>query len=152
MVAASVKLHYITSHKTIKFIVQNVLPCGLYTPRSCNVPWQDRYSTNQCSTFIVSAVTRHHRNSWTIQEIYSTYKINVHILKNLKPDVHFAGVYACLWESCGFQSSDPKVIVRHVNFHAFHTKIKCIGSNILAQSRHPVSDWYSACVCIVCLW
>jgi hypothetical protein len=79
-------------------------------------------------------------------------KINVHILVNQKLDVYFAGVYACLWESCGFQSSDPKEIVRHVNFHSFHTKIKCIGSNILAQSGQPVSDRYSTCACLVWLW
>jgi len=28
------------------------------------------YSTKQCSTFIVSAVTRHRRNSWTVRKIY----------------------------------------------------------------------------------
>ncbi|XP_023708960.1 histone H4 transcription factor [Cryptotermes secundus] len=48
-----------------------------------------------------------------------------------------ADVYACLWESCGFESSDSNEIVRHVNFHSYHTKIKCIGSNILARSRLP---------------
>lgn len=58
-----------------------------------------------------------------------------------------ADVYACLWESCGFESSDSNEIVRHVNFHSYHTKIKCIGSNILARSRLPVSDEHSTCKC-----
>jgi hypothetical protein len=61
-----------------------------------------------------------------------------------------ADVYACLWESCGFESADSNEIVRHVNFHSYHTKIKCIGSNILARSRLPVSDKLPACTCLIC--
>lgn len=66
-------------------------------------------------------------------------------------EVHVAGVYACLWEACGFESANTKQIIRHVNFHSYHTKIKCIGSNILAQSDLLVSDQHlhvSLCVCL----
>jgi hypothetical protein len=66
----------------------------------------------------------------------------------LKTDnLHVAGVYVCLWEQCGFESADSNEITRHVNFHSYHTKIKCIGSNILARSRLPVSDEHSAGTC-----
>jgi hypothetical protein len=54
--------------------------------------------------------------------------------------MYVTGVYACLWESCEFESADSNEIVRHVNFHSYHTKIKSIGSNILARLRLPVSD------------
>ncbi|XP_033608702.1 histone H4 transcription factor-like isoform X2 [Cryptotermes secundus] len=49
-----------------------------------------------------------------------------------------AGVYVCLWEKCGFESADSSEITRHVNFHSYHTKLKCIGSNILARSGLPI--------------
>jgi hypothetical protein len=61
-------------------------------------------------------------------------------------------VYACLWESCGFESADSNEIVRHVNFHSYHTKINCIGSNILSRSRLPVSDEHPVCVCLTRLF
>lgn len=61
--------------------------------------------------------------------------------------VCIAGVYACLWESCGFESSDASEIMRHVNYHSYHTKIKCIGSNILARTKLPVSDRCLMCRC-----
>lgn len=60
-------------------------------------------------------------------------------------DTYVAGVYACLWESCEFESADSNEIVRHVNFHSYHTKIKSIGSNILARLKLPVSHCHSAC-------
>ncbi|XP_023723131.1 histone H4 transcription factor-like [Cryptotermes secundus] len=56
-------------------------------------------------------------------------------------------VYVCLWEQCGFESADSNEITRHVNFHSYHTKVKCIGSNILARSKLPVSDEHSADMC-----
>ncbi|KAJ4448928.1 hypothetical protein ANN_00320 [Periplaneta americana] len=51
--------------------------------------------------------------------------------------MNVADVLVCLWQYCGFESADTKEIVRHVNFHSYHTKIKCIGSNMLARSKIP---------------
>jgi hypothetical protein len=66
----------------------------------------------------------------------------------LKTDNMFvAGVYACLWRQCGFESADSNEIMRHVNFHSYHTKLKCIGSNTLARLRLPVSEDLSAPTC-----
>jgi predicted RNA-binding Zn-ribbon protein involved in translation (DUF1610 family) len=48
------------------------------------------------------------------------------------------GVYVCLWQQCGFESADSNLITRHVNFHSYHTKVKCIGSNIMARSKLPI--------------
>lgn len=56
-----------------------------------------------------------------------------------------SGGYACLWGTCGFKSVDSSELMRHVNFHSYHTKLKSIGSNILARSKLPVSNEYSAC-------
>ena len=69
-------------------------------------------------------------------------------LKNWRQMVCIAGVYACLWESCGFESSDSSEIMRHVNYHSYHTKIKCIGSNILARTKLPVSDKVTGVWCV----
>ena len=42
-------------------------------------------------------------------------------------------VFGCLWADCGFETPDSEEMVRHINFHAFHTKIKCHGRNMLSQ-------------------
>ena len=39
--------------------------------------------------------------------------------------------FGCLWLGCGFESISSQEMVRHINFHAFHTKIKCHGQNML---------------------
>jgi hypothetical protein len=61
--------------------------------------------------------------------------------------MYIAGVYGCLWGQCGFESADSNEITRHVNFHSYHTKLKCIGSNTLAHSTLLVSDEHSECTC-----
>ena len=40
-------------------------------------------------------------------------------------------VFACLWAECGFESPSSEEMVRHINFHSFHTKIKCHGYNMV---------------------
>ena len=39
--------------------------------------------------------------------------------------------FSCLWHECGFETINSQEMVRHINFHAFHTKIKCHGRNML---------------------
>ena len=46
-------------------------------------------------------------------------------------------VYVCQWSGCFYESNEPDEISRHVNYHAFHTKLKCIGSNIRARIKLP---------------
>ncbi|XP_015433360.1 PREDICTED: histone H4 transcription factor [Dufourea novaeangliae] len=54
-------------------------------------------------------------------------------------------VYVCKWIGCFYENNDPDEISRHVNYHAYHTKLKCIGSNIRARIKLPVcrrdSEW-----------
>ena len=40
-------------------------------------------------------------------------------------------VFGCLWAECGFETPSSEEMVRHVNFHSFHTKIKCHGLNMV---------------------
>lgn len=47
-------------------------------------------------------------------------------------------VYACLWLGCKYESPIDVDIMRHVNFHAFHTKLKCIGMNNRGRTKLPV--------------
>ena len=42
-------------------------------------------------------------------------------------------VFACLWAECGFESPSSEEMVRHINFHSFHTKIKCHGLNMIQK-------------------
>lgn len=54
-------------------------------------------------------------------------------------------VYVCQWSGCLYESNDPDEISRHVNYHAYHTKLKCIGSNIRTRIKLPKccrdSEW-----------
>ena len=42
-------------------------------------------------------------------------------------------VFGCLWAECGFECVNSAEMVRHINFHSHHTKIKCHGLNMLAS-------------------
>lgn len=42
-------------------------------------------------------------------------------------------VITCLWEECGFNSTDQKESIRHIYYHAYHTKIKCLGANLIEK-------------------
>ncbi|XP_049702200.2 histone H4 transcription factor [Helicoverpa armigera] len=37
--------------------------------------------------------------------------------------------YVCLWDVCGHKSTDFKEMVRHMNYHAYHSKLLAIGFN-----------------------
>jgi hypothetical protein len=49
-------------------------------------------------------------------------------------------VYACLWSGCVYESAIDVEIMRHVNYHAFHSKLKCIGMNTRGRTKLPVSN------------
>jgi hypothetical protein len=42
--------------------------------------------------------------------------------------------FACLWRLCGMTSPSSAEMVRHVHFHAFHTKIKCHGEAVVRSA------------------
>ncbi|XP_014206525.1 histone H4 transcription factor isoform X2 [Copidosoma floridanum] len=46
-------------------------------------------------------------------------------------------VYGCLWSGCNYESSVDTDIMRHVNYHSFHTKLKCIGKNVRGRIKLP---------------
>ena len=43
--------------------------------------------------------------------------------------------FGCLWQDCGFETVNSGEMIRHLNFHSFHTKIKCHGVNILEDTQ-----------------
>ena len=45
--------------------------------------------------------------------------------------------FGCLWQGCGFETISSHEMVRHINFHSFHTKIKCHGHNMLELNKVP---------------
>ena len=47
-------------------------------------------------------------------------------------------VFCCLWSECGFESGVSQEMVRHINYHSVHTKLKCHGYNLItAQVGRP---------------
>jgi len=43
--------------------------------------------------------------------------------------------FGCLWQGCGFETTNSGEIIRHLNFHSFHTKIKSHASSILEETK-----------------
>ena len=42
--------------------------------------------------------------------------------------------HVCSWRECDFECENELEIARHVNFHAFHTKIKYIGERVIKET------------------
>ncbi|VVC30930.1 Zinc finger C2H2-type [Cinara cedri] len=45
--------------------------------------------------------------------------------------------FSCLWNNCTFQSNCEVKSTTHVNFHAYHTRLKCIGLAVLFHWEIP---------------
>ncbi|XP_014300455.1 histone H4 transcription factor [Microplitis demolitor] len=52
-------------------------------------------------------------------------------------DIDDKGVYVCKWKHCQYENDSIPDIIKHVNYHSYHTKLKCIGSNIRARIKLP---------------
>ncbi|XP_050520197.1 histone H4 transcription factor-like isoform X2 [Daktulosphaira vitifoliae] len=45
--------------------------------------------------------------------------------------------FICLWNKCSFQSNCEVKSTTHVNYHAYHTRLKCVGAAILNLLEIP---------------
>ncbi len=43
----------------------------------------------------------------------------------------------CLWRECDFESSSKKETIQHICFHAFHTKLKYRGKELIEETEVP---------------
>ena len=75
-------------------------------------------------------------------------------------DVDDKGSVTCMWEDCGFVTSDQNEMTRHIYYHAYHTKIKCLGANLIeklglqsckrdSKTRNVVPELTEP---LICLW
>jgi len=46
--------------------------------------------------------------------------------------------FSCFWNNCTFQSNCEIKSTTHVNFHAYHTRLKYIGLAVLQLCEIPV--------------
>lgn len=46
-------------------------------------------------------------------------------------------LYECLWDLCGFVSTDISAVTRHLSFHAYHTKLKSYGESYRISLNIP---------------
>lgn len=46
--------------------------------------------------------------------------------------------YGCLWSGCSYENPNGVDMMRHVNYHSFHTKLKSIGTNVKKRTKLPV--------------
>ena len=75
-------------------------------------------------------------------------------------DVDDKGSVTCMWEDCEFVTSDQNEMTRHIYYHAYHTKIKCLGANLIeklglqsckrdSKTRNVVPELTEP---LICLW
>ncbi|KAG8035804.1 hypothetical protein G9C98_001460 [Cotesia typhae] len=55
------------------------------------------------------------------------------------------GVYVCKWKHCGYENDSTPIIIKHVNYHAYHTKLKCIGANLRGKIKLPYTRVEDGC-------
>ncbi|KAM3958392.1 histone H4 transcription factor-like [Aphomia sociella] len=70
---------------------------------------------------------------WT----FNNYDMFQKHVKDHQSDVHVIekdgdAEYVCLWDVCGHKTSDYQVMIRHVNYHAYHARLLAIGFNARA--------------------
>merc|ERR1712126_721967 len=56
------------------------------------------------------------------------------VQQNLPP---LEDCFLCLWMDCGFKTPSSQEMVRHANFHGFHTKLKAHGQAVMSRERLP---------------
>ncbi len=56
-------------------------------------------------------------------------------LQELVDDEDGQKTFGCLWHDCGFETINSGEMIRHINFHSFHTKIKAQGQLMLDETK-----------------
>jgi hypothetical protein len=46
--------------------------------------------------------------------------------------------YACQWDLCKYKANDVAEITRHINYHAYHTKLKTYGASLREIVKIPI--------------
>ena len=62
-------------------------------------------------------------------------------MRELLDDTNTQQTLGCLWQDCGFETTSSGEMIRHLNFHAFHTKIKAHGQNIWSSTKIQICTW-----------
>lgn len=60
------------------------------------------------------------------------------LIYNFKNQLLTSEWFTCLWNNCTFQSNCEVKSTTHVNFHAYHTRLKCVGLAVLNLCEIPV--------------
>ncbi|XP_046550772.1 histone H4 transcription factor-like [Haliotis rubra] len=65
--------------------------------------------------------------------------IGIHIWNLVSTATSEEKGFSCGWRDCGTQIlGDKHDFNRHVYFHAFHVKLKCVGAVVIKKTRYPV--------------
>lgn len=96
--------------------------------------WEDCFSDDfdDLSTFL-EHVAAHVEDVPIISTKITAQSIDHSGAKELVDDGN--KTFGCLWDGCGFETVNSSEMVRHLNFHAFHTNIKSIGDSILKETN-----------------
>lgn len=49
----------------------------------------------------------------------------------------FIAEFTCLWDLCRFSTANYEIFVRHINYHAYHTKLKTYGHSLTTKITLP---------------
>ncbi|KAK4879493.1 hypothetical protein RN001_007639 [Aquatica leii] len=81
------------------------------------------------------------------QEVTNDYQWYIKHLKDHLADVsNNQHVFTCLWLNCIYTTSEKYILVQHVSYHGYHTKLKNIGKNVLERYNLPKCNNFSEVV------
>lgn len=86
-------------------------------------------------------ISNHVNILWTEEWQSNRESITIILLLKKKYFINkflFLEWFTCLWKNCTFQSHCEVKSTTHVNFHAYHTRLKCIGVALLNLCEIPV--------------
>lgn len=103
--------------------------------------WEEcDYESTQIKDYL-SHVSEHVNNLWTEEwqsnekSMYITVFCTIFLSKCF---CKFLEWFTCLWKNCTFQSKCEVKSTTHVNFHAYHSRLKCVGQAVLDLCEIPV--------------
>jgi hypothetical protein len=75
------------------------------------------------------------RNLKNIQQVKEVFVFKTN---NFNISTFVSVDYACQWDLCKYKANDVAEITRHINYHAYHTKLKTYGASLREIVKIPI--------------
>ncbi|KAF5282742.1 hypothetical protein FQR65_LT02739 [Abscondita terminalis] len=72
------------------------------------------------------------------QDVINNYRNYImHIKDHIDDACDTKKLLTCLWIACGYVTFEKFLLIQHVVYHGYHTKLKNIGMNVLERNKLP---------------